>query len=236
MKNTDLLISSKLISDLELQQILNPFTEEELKQYSKDLTLSGFELDFKNFFDSITKFMQTGDSTDFYKEIQSQKATTIIRYKKLVDGVWISCLKNEDGAVAYDFQYTPYIKVYNNEKSEYVSVIDGDIPKDLEALKIFSYNDVATNLINIQNLFINSDRFPKLLAIELLKDIQTKLEALRQQVISNKGKYWDKDLYEVELKNLKRNYIQSHNALEDISKPLGYNRNYTDGNELDKDL
>ena len=257
---SDLLYKENIITQSELEQIINPFDNDMLEQYGSDIGLSGYPEIVNQFIKKINSFIEYGNFDKYdkdYKEVIEEK--TIIRYRKKVnDNEYIDCLADSEGAEPYE--YTLKIKKYVEIQPQYVfnfrkfekekiqtendnvySQIDVDLPPEFESLKRCNVTLLLNNLEKIKYLLFNEKVITKKVAVSLLDDIISGIENAQnenfQQYI-NKA-YFNKELQSKNLPLLKKNYITYYNEYEDLMARQSLfvkKAKHTNGKELDKGL
>ena len=254
----DLLYQENILTQSELEQIINPFDEEILLKYGQDIGLSGYPNIVDQFIKKINSFIEFGSFKKYdknYKEvIEEQK---IIRYrKKINDNEYIDCLADSEGAQPYEYtfktkKYVEIEKEYRFKNFNVVEVekendniyveLDVELPEEFESLKKCNISELINNLEKIRFLLYNEKVITKKVAISLLDDIITGIENAQDENFKSyvNKEYFNKDIQSKNLPLLKQNYITYYNEYEDLMARQSLfvkKAKHTNGSELNKGL
>lgn len=254
----DLLYKENILTQSELEQIINPFDKEILEKYGSDIGLSGYIDIVNQFIKKINSFIEYGNFNKYnknYKEVVEEQ--TIIRYRKKVgENEYIDCLADSEGAEPYEYNYKTkkYVEIepeYKYKGFEKIEIdkpndniyteLDIDLPEEFEPLKKCNITLLLNNLEKIKYLLYNEKVITKKVAVSLLDDIVSGIENAMQE---NQQQYLNKQYFnkDVQIKNLpllKQNYISYYNQYEDLLARQSLfvkKAKHTDGKELDKGL
>lgn len=258
----DLLYKENIITKEELEKVLNPLDEETLQEYGDSIGLSGYISVIKQYINKINDYLQYGDfdknNKNYIKEVES---INIVRYHKKVNGEYVDCLANEEGAEQYTYTLNldKYIekdnikkvnsnfwykeKVTDNEiKGNVICKLENiEIPKEFESLLQCDITQIMINFSKIEELFYTKNKLTVKVAINYLQDILTALEQAKyenEQDYINK-RYWNKQLQKEKLPYIKEQYINIYNAYEDGKSAQSFyivKAKHTNGNELDSGI
>lgn len=240
----DLLYQENILTQSELEQIINPFDKDMLEKYGDDIGLSGYPEIVNQFIKKVNSFIEYGNFNKYnknYKEvIEEQK---IVRYRKKVnENEYIDCLADSEGAEPYEYTFKTVKYVEEKGATDNVySQLDVELPKEFEPLKKCDITLLLNNLQQIKFLLYNEKVITKKVAVSLLDDIiagidNAKDENFKQYI--NKS-YFNKDVQLKNLPLLKQNYISYYNDYEDLMARQSLfvkKAKHTDGKELDKGL
>lgn len=271
MYRDDLLFEGNRISEEELGKILNPIKEDELDKYDSLLNLEGMFKDIEDFYEKFFAYIQTGNAGSYDKNYEIVEETkTVTRYHKKIptlkpelvndeieleqtsdNDIWIDCMANDEGAVAYDYTYTFKKLIQKSSdklRAEYLTgqeLFDSNLkslvslglslPENLKALDTININDTIKNLVDLKEIFIDNPQFSNRVCIMLIDCI---LESLYETIGNIELKYKNKTLINItelikQLPALKANWIACYNAYEK-SKNFGFS-GYKKANESDID-
>ena len=258
----DLLYKENIITKDELEKILNPLDEETLQEYGSSLGLAGYISVIKQYINKINDYMQYGDfdknNKNYVKEVES---VNIVRYHKKVNGEYVDCLADEEGAEQYTYtlnldKYTEkesvkkvnsnflFKKVKKEEEQTYdnvVSELDIEIPKEFKSLLQCDITELMINFSKIEELFYTKNKLTVKVAINFLQDIINSLEQAKfenEQQYLNK-QYWNKQTESAKLPFIKEQYIKIYNAYEDGKSAQSFyfvKAKHTNGSELDSGI
>lgn len=257
----DLLYKENIVTKEELQKILNPLDEDTLSEFGQHLGLSGYVSVVKQYINKINDYLQYGDFDKSNKDyVKTVETVNIVRFHKKVNGDYIDCLADEEGAEPYT--YTLSIDKYeqkenvkkvnsnflfkNETKKEdndnVVSVIENvEIPNEFKSLLECDITELAINFSKIEELFFTKNKLTTKVAINFLQDIISSLQNAQyenEQQYLNK-QYWNKEVQNAKLPFIKDQYIKIYNAYEDgLSAQSLYVKKakHTNGSELDKGI
>lgn len=254
----DLLYEENILTQSELEQIINPFDNDILEKYGDDIGLSGYVEIVNQFIKKINSYVEYGTFEKYnknYKEVIEEHK--IIRYRKKVnENEYIDCLADSEGAEPYEYTFTTkkYVEIepkytykgfqkseVSQENDNVYSEIDVELPKDFEPLKKCDITLLLNNLEQIKFLLYNEKVITKKVAVSLLDDIISGIENAKQE---NYNQYTNKQYFnkDVQLKNLpllKQNYVSYYNEYEDLMARQSLfvkKAKHTNGKELDKGL
>lgn len=260
----DLLYEQNIITKDDLEKILNPLDEETLKEFGGDLGLNGYISVIKQYINKINDYLQYGNfdknNKNYIKEVQT---INIIRYHKKINGEYVDCLADDEGAQPYT--YTLSIDKYEQKErvkkvnSNYlfkksikeeqaenfdnvISEIENiEIPNEFKSLLQCDITELMINFSKIEELFYTKNKLTVKVAINFLQDILSSLDNAQyenEQQYLNK-QYWNKDIQNAKLPFIKEQYIKLYNAYEDgLSAQSFYIKkaNHTTGTELDRGI
>lgn len=259
----DLLYSQNIITKDELNQVLNPLDEETLKEFGGSLGLDGYISVVQQYINKINDYLQYGNfdknNKNYKKEVQT---TNIIRYHKKINGEYVDCLADDDGAEPYTYtlQIDKYVQKENVKKvnSNYwykeetnvkdenydnvISEIENiEIPNEFKSLLQCDITELMIDFSKIEELFYTKNKLTVKVAINFLQDILSSLDNAQyenEQQYLNK-QYWNKELQNAKLPFIKEQYVKLYNAYEDgLSAQSFYIKkaNHTSGTELDRGI
>ena len=241
---SDLLYEENILTQSELEQIVNPFDNDILEKYGDDIGLSGYPEIVNQFIKKINSFIEYGNFEKYnknYKEVIEEHK--IIRYRKKVNETeYIDCLADSDGAEPYEYSFktTKYVEDKKSSDNAY-SEIDVELPKEFEPLKKCDITLLLNNLEQIKYLLYNEKVITKKVAVSLLDDIIAGIENAKEENFNSyiNKEYFNKDIQSKNLPLLKQNYINYYNDYEDLMARQSLfikKAKHTDGKELDKGL
>lgn len=255
----DLLYEQNIITKEELEQVLNPLDEDTLIEFGGSLGLDGYISVIKQYINKINDYLQYGNfdknNKNYIKEVQT---VNIVRYHKKINGEYVDCLADEEGAEQYIYTLAidKYIERENIKKvnSNYlfkqtikedknfdnvISEIENvDIPEEFKSLLQCDITQLMINFSKIEELFFTKNKLTVKVAINFLQDIINFLNNAQyenEQFYLNK-QYWDKQGQKVKLPYIKEQYIKLYNAYEEgmSAQSLYFKKaKHTDGKELD---
>lgn len=257
----ELLYEQNIITKEELEKVLNPLDEETLTEFGASLGLAGYVSVIKQYINKINDYLQYGNldksNKDYIKKVET---IDIVRYHKKINGEYIDCLANEEGAEPYTYtlsidkyeQKDNIKKVSSNswfkksieqeQTDNVVSEIENiEIPTELKSLLQCDITELMINFSKIEELFYTKNKLTVKVAINYLQDILTALENAKyenEQQYLNK-QYWNKEVQNAKLPYIKEQYIKLYNAYEDgLSAQSFYIKKakHTNGNELDSGI
>ncbi len=254
----DLLYKENIITQSQLEQIINPFNDELLEKYGSDIGLSGYVEVVNQFIKKINSFIEYGNFNKYNKnykeEVEEQK---IIRYRKKVnDNEYINCLADDEGAEPYEYTYTTkkYVEIepkytykgftkveVEQDNDNVYSELDIELPAEFEPLKKCDITVLLNNIEKIKYLLYNEKAITKKVALSLIDDIVTGIENAKQENFNQytNKQYFNKDIQIQNLPLLKKNYISYYNEYEDLMARQSLfvkKAKHTNGSELDKGL
>ena len=254
----DLLYEENILTQSELEQIINPFDNDILEKYGDDIGLSGYPEIVNQFIKKINSFIEYGNFEKYnknYKEVIEEHK--IVRYRKKVNETeYIDCLADSEGAEPYEYTFTTkkYVELepkytykafqkveVAQENDNAYSEIDVELPKEFEPLKKCDITLLLNNLEQIKYLLYNEKVITKKVAVSLLDDIIAGIENAKEENFNSyiNKEYFNKDLQSKNLSLLKQNYISYYNDYEDLMARQSLfikKAKHTNGSELDKGL
>lgn len=258
----DLLYEENIVTRQELEKILNPLDEDTLREFGGSLGLDGYISVVQQYINKINDYLQYGNFNKNNKNyIKKVETTNIIRYHKKVDGQYVDCLADDEGAQPYTYslQIDKYIEKENVKKvnsnfwykqetkkeENYDNVISEieniEIPNEFKSLLQCDITELMINFSKIEELFYTKNKLTVKVAINFLQDILSSLDNAQyenEQQYLNK-QYWNKDIQNAKLPFIKEQYIKLYNAYEDgLSAQSFYIKkaNHTTGTELDRGI
>lgn len=260
----ELLYEQNIITKEELEKVLNPLDEETLSEFGGSLGLSGYISVIKQYINKINDYLQYGNFDKSNKDyIKTVETVNIVRYHKKIEGQYVDCLADEEGAEPYT--YTLSIDKYEQKErvkkvnSNYlfkksikeeqaenfdnvISEIENvEIPKEFKSLLQCDITELMINFSKIEELFYTKNKLTVKVAINFLNDILSSLENAKyenEQQYLNK-QYWNKEVQSAKLPYIKEQYIKLYNAYEDGKSAQSFyivKAKYTDGKELDSGI
>ena len=242
---SDLLYQENILTQSELEQIINPFDEDILEKYGANIGLSGYIEIVNEFIKKINSFIEYGTFNKFdknYKEVVEEQK--IIRYRKKVnDNEYIDCLADSEEAEPYEYTFKTIKYVETNEEQDnfYIELDNISVPPEFEPLKKCNISVLINNLEKIKFLLYNEKVITKKVAISLLDDIIAGIEEAQKEnykAYQNK-EYFNKDIQSANLPIIKQNYISYYNQYEDLMARQSFfikKAKHTKGKELDYGL
>lgn len=257
----DLLYKENIVTKEELQKILNPLDEDTLSEFGQHLGLSGYVSVVKQYINKINDYLQYGNFDKSNKDyVKTVETVNIVRFHKKVNGNYVDCLADEEGAESYTYtlsidkyeQKENVKKVNSNflfkneikkeDNDNVVSVIENvEIPNEFKSLLECDITELAINFSKIEELFFTKNKLTTKVAINFLQDIISSLENAKyenEQQYLNK-QYWNKEVQNAKLPFIKDQYVKIYNAYEDgLSAQSLYVKKakHTNGSELDKGI
>lgn len=247
----DLLYSENIITKEELEVILNPLSDEILKEYGSDIGLSGYIKVVEEYILKINDYINYGNFNKSSKNyVKKTEIKNIIRYhRKVNETEYIDCLSTDEGAEPYN--YSLNIDTYEEDKKatdNIYSILDEtddkvlvDIPNEMKPLLKCDITEIEKNFEKIEELFYTKNILTAKVCINYLENLITTLKQAKEdnkQDFLNK-KYFDKSLQYSKLPFIKDQYIDLYNAYEDgmaLQSLFIKKAKHTDGKELDKGL
>lgn len=257
---SDLLYEQNIVTKEELEKILNPLDEDTLKEYGTDIGLRGYISVIEQYINKINDYIQFGNLDEHNKNyVKTTQKTEIVRYHKLVDGEYLDCLADDEGAEPYSYSLSidkyeekENIKKVNSNflfqkdiKEKYdnvVSVLENiEVPKEFVSLLQCDITELMINFSKLEELFFTKNKLTVKVAINYLEDI---LNALKQAEYENEQQYlnkeyWNKEVQNAKLPFIKEQYIKLYNAYEDGLAAQSFyikKSKHTNGNELDEGI
>ena len=238
----DLLYQENILTQSELEQIINPFSKDILEKYGSDIGLSGYPEIVKEFINKINSYIEYGNldinNKNYKKVVEEQK---IVRYrKKVTDTEYVDCLADSDGAEPYEYTFTTikYVQDNNGENIYTSEIEDTTVPPEFNSLKKCNISELINNIEKIKFLLYNEKVITKKVAVSLLDDIiagiETAQEENEKQYLNKQ--YFNKDVQSKNLPLIKQNYISYYNEYEDLLARQSLfikKAKHTDGKELD---
>ena len=262
----DLLYKENIITEDELNKIINPLNDDILEEYGADIALKGYSLVVKEFIDKINSFFEYGHFNKYiktYKKVEEKQI--IIRYRRKLteNGEYIDCYADDDGAEPYETEFiqTKYVqtdvkdnksswkyvlgkedyKVYNSNENFEIENDKEKLPNEYLPLRKANISEIVNNIEKIRKLFFGLNVMTKKVALGFIEDILKGIKAAREE---NKGmyereEYFNKKVQSAKLDSLKQNYIAYYNEYEDLmaKQSLWVKKSkHTHGEELDYGL
>lgn len=260
----DLLYKENIITKEQLEKVLNPLDEETLQEYGSSIGLAGYISVIKQYINKINDYLQYGDFNKNNKNyIKETESINIIRYHKKVNGEYVDCLADEEGAEEYTYTLNldKYIQKDNVKKvnsnflfkksqkelkeeiksDNVISELDIEIPNEFKSLLQCDITELMINFSKLEELFYTKNKLTVKVAINYLQDILTALEQAKyenEQQYLNK-QYWNKQLQSQKLPFIKEQYIKIYNVYEDAKSAQSFyfvKAKHTNGKELDEGI
>lgn len=240
----DLLYQENILTQSELEQIINPFDNDILEKYGDDIGLSGYPEIVNQFIKKVNSYIEYGNFNKYnknYKEVVEEYK--IVRYRKKVNETeYIDCLADSEGAEPYEYTFKTKKYVEDSQgQNNVISELNIDLPPEFKPLKKCDITLLLNNFEQIKQLLYNEKVITKKVAVSLLDDIVAGIEVAKdenfQQYINKQ--YFNADIQSKNLPLLKQNYIAYYNEYEDLMARQSLfikKAKHTDGKELDKGL
>ena len=241
----DLLYQENIISQDELNKVLNPLDENILEEYGADLALKGYTLVVQDFINKINSFFEFGHFNKYSKSYKKVEETqTIIRYRRKLteDGEYVDCYADDEGAEPYEVEFTQTKYVLDkSNKDNIVIESNEEVPNEYKPLITANITEIINNIEKIKTLFFKLNVMTKKVALGFVEDI---LKGISEAKIENKNmydnkQYFNKEVQSQNLGSLKNNYIKYYNEYEDLMarQSLWVKKSkHTHGEELDYGL
>lgn len=258
----DLLYEQNIITKDDLEKVLNPLDEDTLKEFGGDLGLNGYISVIKQYINKINDYLQYGNFDKSNKNfIKNVETINIVRYHKKINGEYVDCLADDEGAQAYtytlkidkyteketvkkvnsNFWYKQETKKEENFDNVISEIENVEIPNEFKSLLQCDITQLMINFSKIEELFYTKNKLTVKVAINFLQDILKSLDNAQyenEQYYLNK-QYWNKDIQNAKLPFIKEQYIKLYNAYEDgLSAQSLYIKKakHTNGSELDSGI
>ena len=262
----DLLYQENIITEDELNKIINPLDDETLEEYGTDLALKGYTFVVKEFIDKINSFFEYGHFNKYiktYKKVEEKQVIVRYRRKLCKDGGYVDCYADDDGAEAYETEFvqTKYVqtdikdnkynisymlgkedyKIYNSDENFEIENDKENLPEEYLPLRKANISEIINNIQQIKKLFLGLNVMTKKVALGFIEDILKGIKSAREENkdMYERQEYFNKKLQSAKLDGLKQNYITYYNEYEDLmaKQSLWVKKSkHTRGEELDYGL
>ena len=182
----DLLYEQNIITKEDLEKVLNPLDEDTLREFGGSLGLDGYISVIKQYINKINDYLQYGNfdknNKNYIKEVHT---INIVRYHKKINGEYVDCLADEEGAEQYIYTLAidKYIERENIKKvnsnflfkqiqqeqepsDNVISVIENiDVPEEFKSLLQCDITKLIINFSKIEELFYTKNKLTVKVAI-----------------------------------------------------------------------